>query len=295
MSFIDKMAGKFGYSKANQEYIDKLSGLYKTELYTDPIEASKAIRDVKNAEAKVVRPMEHGLDDHLNAAIEINKGFPLTSTSNAMLGYEAAGSTLRKLYPNPFAPYSFVGNNHWATFRARSAFREDAFRDGFVFQAPDGVAKRKLKLIQTAFDDLDLWNKMLDMMDHVNTFGNCWIDRDRNLLGGLKGINLLLPEKIVPYMDTFGDFVIGWEYQVGGKELYLPLGAVDHIKTYNLRSFQLGSPPLAGVLTDIEADMYAAIYANMIFQKGGLIRAIVSMGNVKVSTEDVANLNPNTA
>lgn len=297
MSFLDRFASRLGYSKSNEDLIfnaipkekrelilRKMEELYDTDLYKDPLEVSKRISSLDNE-----------FDRHLDHKIEQIKGFPLTSTSNAQLGYEAAGSTLRKLYPNPFAPYSFVGNNHWAVFRARAAFREDCARDGFVFVAPEGTSKKKLKYIQAVFDDLNLEEKMLDMMDHLNVFGNCWIDRDKGFLGGLKGLQLLLPERVVPVMDNFGDFVTGWQYYIHGQELFIPLGKVDHLKTYNLRSMQLGSPALASVLTDIEADMYASIYANMIFQKGGLIRAIVSLGNVKDVAEDVANLNPNTA
>lgn len=266
-----------------EQTLKKVEKLYDTEIYSDPLRATREIRSLEN-----------GLDKALNAKKENKtKGFPLINSSTSILGYEPAGSTLRKLYPNPFAVYSFIGNNHWATLLARMKFREDVARDGYILQAPEGISKKRLKLVQTMLDDLYIDDFRLNSSDMLNVYGNCWIDRDRNMLGGLRGIQILLPEKILPILDTYGDYVLGWEYIIGNKRFYFNLGEIDHLKTYNLRSMQLGNPALAPIVVDIEADLYASIYANMMFQKGGLVRAIVSLGDSKDSPEDVSSLNEN--
>jgi hypothetical protein len=253
---------------------------YDTARYSDPLQATRDIR-----------AFENGLDKALNE--QASKGFPLINSSTSILGYEPAGSTLRKLYPNPFAVYSFIGNNHWATLLARMAVREDIARDGYSLITPEGTSKKKLKLVQTVLDDLYIDDFRLNSSDMLNVYGNCWIDRDRNLLGGLRGVQILLPEKVLPILDTYGDYVLGWEYIIGNKRFYFNLGEIDHLKTFNLRSMQLGNPSLAPVVVDVEADLYASIYANMMFQKGGLVRAIVSLGDSKDAPEDVSSLNEN--
>jgi hypothetical protein len=266
-----------------KEIISDLENRYSTELYQDPFNAAKGIRSLENK-----------LDNYLNENNKREKGFPLINSSTSILGYEPAGSVLRKLYPNPFAVYSFIGNNHWATLVARMAVREDIARDGYVLLSPEGASKKNLKKVQTMLDDLYIDDFRLNAADMLNVYGNCWIDRDRNLLGGLKGIQLLLPEKILPILDTYGDFVLGWEYVIGNKRFYFNLGELDHLKTFNLRSMQLGNPGLAPVVVDVEADLYASIYANMMFQKGGLVRAIVSLGDHKDSPDDASSINMNT-
>lgn len=291
MNFLDNLAFKAGWIRKEdailsslppyqrKEIINALEKQYDTSLYADPFQATKNIR-----------ALENGLDNALNNS---TKGFPLINSSTSILGYEPAGSTLRKLYPNPFAVYSFIGNNHWATLLARAAVREEIARDGYVLVAPEGSSKKKLKLVQTMLDDLYIDDFRLNASDMLNVYGNVWIDRDRNMLGGLRGIQILLPEKILPILDTYGDYVLGWEYIIGNKRFYFNLGEIDHLKTYNLRSMQLGNPSLAPVVVDVEADLYASIYANMMFQKGGLVRAIVSLGDSKDSPEDVSSLNEN--
>lgn len=264
--------------------IKKVERLYDTEIYSDPVRATREIR-----------ALEDGLDKAISkgAAQNREKGFPLINSSTSILGYEPAGSTLRKLYPNPFSVYSFIGNNHWATLLSRMKFREETARDGYILQAPEGISKKRLKYVQQVLDDLFIDDFRLTCADHLNVYGNVWIDRDRNLLGGLRGLQILLPEKILPILDTYGDYVLGWEYVIGNKRFYFNLGELDHLKTYNLRSMQLGNPSLAPVVVDVEADMYASIYANMMFQKGGLVRAIVSLGDSKDSPDDVTSLNQN--
>ena len=268
-----------------EQYVDQLISQleerYKVENYTDVFKATQEIRALENS-------FDKALDEAKT------KGYPLVNTSTALLGYEAAGSTLRKLYPNPFAVYSFIGNNHWATLLARMKFREDLSRDGYVIVAPERTSKRELKAVQHLFDDIGLDNLRLTIADHLNVYGNCWIDRKHNILGGLMGLQPLLPERVLPILNNYGDFVIGWEYVVGGIRLYFPLDGLDHLKTYNLRSYQLGNPSLAPVVVDVEADMYAAVYANMMFQKGGLVRAIVSLGDTKDAPDDVTVLNENS-
>ena len=276
-----------------KEIVDLIKNQYDTAIYQDPLDVVKKQRKIEQKIEEYTRT-PRALEDKLNASLDAQtKGFPLINSSTSILGYEPAGSTLRKLYPNPFAVYSFMGNNHWATLLSRAAVREELARDGYRIVTPQGTSKKKLKLVQSLLDDLYIDDFRLNCTDMLNVFGNCWIDRDRNALGGLRGIQILLPEKVLPILDTYGDYVLGWEYIIGNKRFYFNLGEIDHLKTYNLRSMQLGNPSLAPVVVDVEADLYASVYANMMFQKGGLVRAIVSLGDSKDSPDDIASLNEN--
>ncbi len=271
--------------------ISEIEKKYDTGVYTDVMDA---FRNQARLESTIDRAVSSALAKKGTPAGGISKGFPLINSSTSILGYEPAGSVLRKLYPNPFAVYSFIGNNHWATLLARSRFRCDVARDGWVLVAPEGVSKKLIKKAYVALNDLYVDDLLLNGSDMLNVYGNVWLDRDRNLLGGLRGIQILLPEKILPILDTYGDYVLGWEYIIGNKRFYFNLGEIDHLKTYNLRSLQLGNPQLTSVVVDVEADLYASIYANMMFQKGGLVRAIVSLGDTASQTDsgDVHALNP---
>ena len=202
------------------------------------------------------------------------------SSTGSISGYEAAGSALKKLYPNPFAPYAFIGDNYWAAFKARRECRIEILRDGYVLEAPDRYPQKKIKEINSYLESLypgGIGNFRADAADHLNVFGNCWIDVKKNKFSTPNKLELLLPEKIIPKLDIQNERVQGWEYVYGNRNILLSLKDVDHLKTTSLRTQDLGSPSLAPIIVDVEADMFASIYTSTVFRKGGLVRAIVSM------------------
>src|SRR5258708_2343514 len=114
-----------------REIMAHVEQTYDTNIAKDPVEVTKHIRSLENK-------LERAL-----ASETYSKGYPLLNSSTSILGYEPAGSVLRKLYPNPFSVYSFIGNNHWATLLARMAVREEVARDGYVLVASPGTSKKR--------------------------------------------------------------------------------------------------------------------------------------------------------
>lgn len=241
-------------------------------LYSDPAEASK---ELQRFEKEVERVAEKYWNNFRASFIS---------------GYEPAGSTIRRLFPKPFEPFAFVGDNYWAAAEARRQSRIEIERDGYTLVAETGQSKRKLKYVYTALESLNIGHVRVNAADQLNVFGNCWMWRSKNNLGGLTGLNFLLPEKMIPVLDDDNERVIRWEYHYGSRKIIIPLESLDHLKTYSLRSLDLGVPSLAPVLVDIEADMYASVYSNTVFQKGGLLKAIVSVDQM----ENANVLNENT-
>ena len=195
------------------------------------------------------------------------------------VGYEPAGSVLKKLYPNPFQPYSFLADNYWAADKARREIRVEIERDGYVLIAPDRTSKREIKVVNDVLDELNIPELWTTWADHLNTFANIWLDVDKNLMRGIgpEKIKMLLPEKVVPEYDRYQENIIAWKYITMGKEFIYPLDSLDHIQTYSMRSFQLGSPSLTSLIVEIEADMHATIFNNTVMQKGGLIKGVLSI------------------
>jgi hypothetical protein len=291
MSFIKDLAYKLGLTSSEKYLLESIPKYKLQELYSS-IDKLNNLEFVSNPEAavrernlveknfkKIIKDVLK--DKKMIPAEATTKGYPLINTSTSILGYEPAGSILRKLYPNPFSVYAFIGENYWAARIARHQVRTEIERDGYVITSPSGSNKRKIKLVYTALKDLKIPELRVNCIDQLNVFGNCWIDRDTNLLGGITGISMLIPEKILPVLNTYGDIVEGWEYIWGNKRLYFPLGAIDHLKTYSLRSQYIASPPLAPIVVDVEADMQASVYTNTLFQKGGLVKALVSLDEMK--------------
>lgn len=251
--------------------------------------APKSVREnfLKAVERREDLKLYQDITDATKAAHQyeeqMDRIFSKTSPVTSIQHFEPTGSTIRKMFPGPFAPFSYIGDNYWAAFKARRENRIEILRDGYVLVAPEGVNKKKIKLINDILTDLDIRNFRADAADFLNVFGNVWIDPSYNKLGGISKLNFLLPENITPTLDRATDRINGWDYRSGVSRVHFSLSEIDHLKTYSLRSLDLGFPSLAPVLIDVEADMFASLYGVTMFKKGGLIRAIVGMKDIQSS------------
>lgn len=280
------------------KFIDEL--LYKSKLISPeeyhvrslPEESRNLIKDslLKCSDLSIYSDIDSAVKQKniLDKEIKnISLKYSTLASTGMISGYESAGSALKKLYPNPFAPYAFIGDNYWAAFKARREARIEIIRDGYVLSAPERFPKKRIKEINDFLEEIGIVNFRANAADHLNVFGNCWIDLKKNKLGNLTELSLLLPEKIVPVLDNSNERVVGWDYIYGNRPLRLSLKDVDHLKTVSLRTSDLGTPSLGPILVDVEADMFASIYNSTVFRKGGLIKAIVSMDNM--NSEDGIN------
>lgn len=247
------------------ELRSKIEKLHNIDLLANPPEA---IKEINKLEAIVEKAIQGFQQIPLN-----NTGF--------VSGFEASGSTIKKLYPMPFAPYAFIGDNYWAAYKARREARAEILRDGYVLVAEDSASKKKIKVVNEILESIKIREFRATAADHLNVFGNCWIDKTINKKKQIYKLDFLLPENIIPLLDKYGYRVVGWQYNYGTERVFFDLEDIDHIKTTSLRSLDLGFPALAPVLVDVEADMFASIYSNTLFKKGGLIKAIVSLDKIE--------------
>lgn len=279
MKFLDDLAYKAGF-------IPESEALFRGFSHENREKIQKRVENLNNIEFlsdvnQSYREMS-ALKSDLGAALaEIDdlKSIISGNASRGNMGYAPATSMLAKLYPNPMAMYTFLQEVHPAAMRARRHSRTEFERDGFVIMADNKHSKRDIKRITRDLKDMGVIQLIPDMFDHLKSFSNVWSVQGRNALGGRSGeVQLLLPRRINPiYGKTDVDDIVGWEYQWNNKTYKFPLDEVDHIKTYSLGSNQVGCPMLRPVVVDMEADLYASAYTNTLWQKGGLIKAIVSM------------------
>lgn len=265
---LDKIALNMGYIKED-EYLYKSLPPNSKKSIEDRVKKLQDIEFLSNVEAasKEISALKREYDDALKFLPGVNR--------EAVSGYSAAGSVLRRMYPNPFALFAFIGENHWAAVKARRHNRIEFERDKYIFVTDPRVGKKEVKRVQQGLQDLGFPAARSDYFDHIKTFSNFWVLRDKNALGGVTDLNLLLPERLLPIYNF--DDIVGWEYTWNNKRIRLSLDQVDHVKTYSLRSPTLGSPILSPAVVDIEADLHASVYNNTLWQKGGLIKAIVAL------------------
>ncbi len=198
-----------------------------------------------------------------------------TGSPSSISGYVPAGSVLRKRYPSPWALHAFIAENYHAAVKARRHNIAEFYRDGYVLIADESASKKTIKKVDAYLKDLDIARLRTEMFDYLKVYGNFWVLPTKNKLGGITKLDMLLPERIDAVYEF--DTLLGWKYWWNNKNHFFPVDSIDHVKTYSLRNKDMGVPILAPVVIDIEADMHASIWSNTIWQKGGLIKAIIAL------------------
>lgn len=253
-----------------EEIVGTIKQLFTHDALRDPILATKKIDHLNQKLTGALSKMAPG--DRAKSVSIMGGG-----TGISGLGYEPTGSQLRKLYPNPFAVYAFLGENYWAAVESRRQVRVEVLNDSYVFHSLPSVSRKQVRLAWDLLNELGLLSQIDTMVDHLNLYGNCWLLPERNLLNGLLRYTVLQPERMLPRWDTYKLHVIGWEYQDQGRRVYYEKDELVHLYTYSARTADMGAPTLSGVVVAMEACMYADLYNSTVFQKGGMIGNIISL------------------
>lgn len=277
MSFLDRIAANLGYISDDE-------ALYRSL----PANLKSNIENTANDLSTIADPNQ-AFEKQASLIQDILKHIP---GGGAVSGYEAAGSVLRRRFPNSFTLHTFLAESHWAVAKARRHCITEFERDGYVLLADKRVNKKQVKKVQQALEDLGIaatWQKpamRTEMFDHSKVYGNFWtVPNSNGTFGGTSDIELLLPTKLQPkYSKTNTDEIEAWIYEWNNKAWTIPVDAVDHVRSYSLSKKFIGTPALTSIVVDIEADLHASTYTNTMWQKGGLIMALVAMENPQGSS-----------
>lgn len=195
-------------------------------------------------------------------------------------GYKPGMSRIYGLFAsNPFGAYAFLGRHHPAVRACIDTIVTEIANDGLVLISEKGTSKKRLREVWRKLKENRIPELRLNLCKHLKLYGNAWILKQNNLLGGKGDLMLLSPPRVLPDIDPASDKIVGWLYKPGpGGYANLPLEKVYHLKTMSMDDYRpLGDPPLSPAILDIEADLAASAFNNQVFQKGGLLGLIISV------------------
>lgn len=281
-AFIDYLLHKFGYipekelilrslpkdkQRKARNIIKRLNSLQSVanigECYSLTKELASTFKEVSQSK---------GLSRHSKDAVQL-----IGSTDYQ--GFRPAMARLYNLFANPFGVYAFVARHHWAVKTSLAIIRDEISSDGFSLKAAKGVTKKRLKEVHDIVKDLKLAQLRLNMITHLELYGNCWVKPIKSAKEkyNLK-LELLAPPKLLPIIDTTSDQIVGWDYYNGKSSEKFTLKDLYHMYLYSVDNYrEIGDVPLGPALIPIEADMAADGYNNQQFQTGGLFGLVFSV------------------
>jgi hypothetical protein len=233
------------------------------------------------------------VNDYLCDQMNVEKSFPSSTTLSPrdLMGFQQAGSVLRRLYPNPFQVAAFVSENYWAAWKSRRELWKEVDRDGFVLKSE---SKQNPKRLREALDYLDNLSTngrdakyfINKIRDTIATFGNMVAYPERKK--GQDKLFLFVMENLQPVINREKDEIVRWEYYLQHGQSSFSPDQVDHVYTYSCRTNVMGTPALSPVIVDVEAAMHSSIYQNTVMQKGGMMRGLLALRSLN-SEKQVVN------
>lgn len=201
-------------------------------------------------------------------ALEVSdKAFGMIGVTD-IFGYRPQGTTFWNLFPNPFGIFGYLAENHCAVLDARNCYWKEILNDGYRLVGN----KANFDKAREVCKFLKMKTFRARLADHAKVYGNWWLNPIKNGVGGIAKLEPLLPSYIRPIPSQDGQRIMGWEYQMGYVVIRFREDELLHGKYRpSHRHYDIGNPPLGSCLVDIEADIQASMYNNLVFQKGGLL------------------------
>lgn len=195
-----------------------------------------------------------------------------------LFGFQPQSTQFFKVFPNPLAIYAYLADKHWAVINCRNEFYKEIITDGYYLVGNE----KEFDRVQKILDSFHITDLRPQLFDYLKVYGNFWIWPKYNAFGGLKDYDLLLPQYLIPIPDASQQIILGWQYQIGWQALLFEKDELLHQKyRRSMQNYNLSNPPLGSLLVDIEADIAASGFNNMVFQKGGLWGLAVLMETAK--------------
>lgn len=274
------LADLLGLEGIKKDKVNYLTGrLSDIGAYRDPGHAFNLVRELETELAPMIK------DGSFDQAIRKDFGY---AGINNLFSFRPQGSSFYNIFPNAFGIFSFLANNHWAVLDCRNILYREIYADSYVFE---GGTKEEQDYARQVCKQLNMRRLRCEIADQLKLFGMCFFAPIRNGLKGLKNVKPLLPAYLRPIPTRDGQDIKEWQYQKGA--WYVTYGK-DQLLTAQFRRSQmnygLGEAPLGAALLDIEADLQASMYNNVLFQKGGLLGIAVLLE--KGSTHNRAGAGP---
>jgi hypothetical protein len=194
------------------------------------------------------------------------------------VGWRPSGARIFQGFINPFQVFSFFAENHWSTKAALETIITEVRDDGYSLEYDDeNVSPERIAEVESIFEQVGLRQLRLDCLKHYLVYGNGLVLPHRNRLGGNVKLELLIMDRVWPVLDRFSEKILGWDYWEGFVAHFYPKEQVYHLSNPSLKNPDIGVPPLACLVGEIESDMAATSLNGAVFHTAGAVGAILVM------------------
>jgi phage portal protein BeeE len=200
-----------------------------------------------------------------------------------VFGYTPASAKMWNHFANPMEVFSFLYDNWWAFKVSVDLIETEVESGGFVLKAAKGRSEERILSVYKQLKELELDTQFVQGVVHSVKYGNHYLLPHTSLANKemLVKLETLAPNRLIPIFDTRTGKVIGHEYWEGSVKRTFSVEQLIHTHLSSGQEIQIGTPPILPAVLDIEAALYASMLNNTIFQKGGILGAILALEEPK--------------
>lgn len=196
------------------------------------------------------------------------------------MGYRPAGSRAFKYFINPFAVYSFYAENHWSTKACIDLLCTEVQTDGFsLIHSPEVRPERKAE-VEAILKQLNVFDLRVSLLRHYAVYGNALVLPHYGFgpfANNLQRLEVMVMDRMMPVWDKSFETIIAWDHWQGYISTVYGKDQLLHLRAPSLKMPDLGLPPLAPMVVDIESDQAASAMNSTVMHKAGMIGVLVSL------------------
>ena len=283
--------------------------LPRQELFNDLMPARKALlRDVPIEERGYLESTFNSLDSmanikdfssfidismdlsrQLHHIIETYKSDELGETILEKSGYfnemptsiSLQGGNAYNFFLNPFGPYTFFADNHWAVSSAIEFIERELLHQGFSLlpKNPSKVSQSRSIEATMLVKQFGIEKLLMQMIRFSLAYRNVLVMPHITPLRSLMRFEVLRMDRVMPCFDLKTEQLVGWDYYINHTTRFIPKDQLIHLHKPSYKHPDIGIPTAAPIALDLEADFGASSLNLASVTRCGAIGVIIATRN----------------
>lgn len=211
-------------------------------------------------------------EDELGEAILEKQGY----FQELPLSINVQGGNAFQFFLNPWGPYTYFADNHWAVTSAIRIICSEVRQQQWSIlpiRKVNDVRHREVMSILRKFKIRELYERIIQ---HSLAYQQTVILPKKHMLDGLMEFEVLRMNRLSPIWDLSTERRVGWDYFINHTTRFLRRDQVIELFRPSLQHPDLGIPPVAPLAVDLEADLGSSTLNNKAISQAGMLGVIIA-------------------
>lgn len=210
--------------------------------------------------------------DQLGESIHEKQGY----FTELPMAQSLQGGNSSKYFLNPWAPFTYYAENHWAIASCINIIMSEVRKLQFHVLPVKRTSRLRQQEVYRLIKQFKIRELFERLLHHKLAYQQAVVLPKRHMLNGLMEFEVLRQNRLMPVWDLKTERLIGWDYWINYTTRFLSKDRVYSLHCPSLQHPDIAVPPAAPLAVDLEADVGASTLNNKAISQAGMLGVIIA-------------------